>query len=74
MRKIKSYSYISITFEYNQENGEIGFTVGFGGPKTDPLDPLSDDTNIAFKLLKASAPDVAYRYADGKNIVEGHIL
>jgi hypothetical protein len=34
---------------------------------------FSDEMKL-FKLLKASAPDVAYRYADGKNIVEGHIF
>ena len=70
MRKINNFAYISITFEYDQENGKVGFAVGFGGPQTDPL---ADDTGIPVKLIKASAPDTAYRYADGKNIVEGHI-
>lgn len=66
----KGYTYIDISFEYDQEKGRIGFNVQYGGPQADPL---ADDTDIPVRLLKATAPDIAYRYADGMNIVEGHI-
>jgi His/Glu/Gln/Arg/opine family amino acid ABC transporter permease subunit len=70
MRSFKGYDNISISFEYDQANDMIGFIVRYGGPQADPL---ADDAGIPVRLLRATAPDIAYHYADGMNTVEGHI-
>jgi len=70
LRGFREHISAGITFEYDQEKGEVGFTVEYGGPQADPL---SDDTSIAVRLMKASAPDISYRCEDGENIVTGHI-
>jgi polar amino acid transport system ATP-binding protein len=70
MHSLKGYGSIDISFEYDQSKNEIGFAVKFGGPQTDLL---ADDESLPVRLLKKTAPDIACRYADGTNIVEGHI-
>lgn len=70
MNRLKGYGSIGLTFEYDQAKGEAGFTVGYGGPQADPL---ADVRSIPVRLMRASAPDIAYSYKEGRNIVEGHI-
>jgi polar amino acid transport system ATP-binding protein len=70
LNSLKVRESVDITFEYDQEHGEVGFAVEYGGPEADPL---SDDTSISVILIRNAAPDTSYRYEDGKNKVEGHI-
>lgn len=70
LRNLSGYGAAGVTFEYDQEKGEIAFAVEYGGVQKNPL---SDNENLAVVILKQAAPDVVYRWIEGRNRVEGHL-
>ncbi len=61
---------IDLTFAYSQENGNVHFTVEYGGKLENPL---NRNDSISQKLLKYVSEQINYSVNDGKNRISGDL-